>query len=105
MNALEKKIRTSKNPDDRMERMLTYAKELQNSIGSLWYLTRFYSDYWRKFPFYSQYQTDLYDNAVKKFEYMKQKAFKIFTDAKGQPKLVMTGACIKLYTYFKQRYD
>ena len=86
MVALELNIQNSKNPDDRAEFMLAYAKELQNSIGSHWYLTRYYSGHWRKHPFYSQYQTDLYDNAVKKFEYMKQKAFKTFTDAERAAK-------------------
>ena len=86
MNALEQKIRTSKNPNDRAECMLAYAKELQNSIGSHWYLTRYYSGYWSCFPFYSQYQTDLYDNVVKEFEYIKRKVFKTFTDAEKAAK-------------------
>lgn len=86
MYALEQKIKTSKNPDDRAECMLAYAKELQNSIGPHWYLTRYYYGYWICYPFYSQYQTDLYDNVVEKFEYMKQKAFKTFTDAERAAK-------------------
>ena len=86
MYALEQKIKTLKNPNDRAECMLTYAKELQNSIGPRWYLTRYYDGYWSNYPFYSQYQTDLYDNAVKKFEYMKQKAFKTFTDTERAAK-------------------
>ena len=86
MYALEQKIKTSKNPNDRAECMLTYAKELQNSIGPRWYLTRYYDGCWVNYPFYSQYQTDLYDNAVEKFEYMKQKAFKTFTDTERAAK-------------------
>lgn len=86
MSALEQNIRRLKNPDDRAECMLAYAKELQNSIGSNWYLTRYYSGHWYAYPFYSQYQTDLYDNAVKKFEYIKRKAFKTFTDAERAAK-------------------
>ena len=36
--------------------------------------------------FYSQYQTDLYDHAIKKFEYLKHKAFETFTDAERAAK-------------------
>ena len=86
MAALEQHIRKSKNPDDRAEHMLTFARELQNSIGPHWYLTRYYSGHWVCYPFYSQYQTDLYDHAIKKFEYLKHKAFETFTDAERAAK-------------------
>ena len=86
MYALEENIRRLRNPDDRAECMLAYAKELQNSIGPHWYLTRYYSGHWYDYPFYSQYQTDLYDNVVKEFEYIKWKAFKTFTDAERAAK-------------------
>jgi len=86
MYALEQKIKTSKNPNDRAECMLTYVKELQSPIGPRRYPTRYYSGHWYEYPFYSQYQTDLYDNVVKEFEYIKWKAFKTFTDAERAAK-------------------
>ena len=80
MYALEGKIANAKNPDDKADYMLSYARGLQNSIGECWTLTAYYWGDWICFPFYSYYQKKLRKNIAEKAEEMKEKAFRLYVD-------------------------
>lgn len=80
MYALEGKIANARNPDDKADYMLSYARGLQNSIGECWTLTTYYWGDWICFPFYSYYQKKLRKNIAEKAEEMKEKAFRLYVD-------------------------
>ena len=80
MYALEGKIANTKNPDDKADYILSYARGLQNSIGECWTLTAYYWGDWICFPFYSYYQKKLRKNIAEKAEEMKEKAFRLYVD-------------------------
>lgn len=81
MASLKKTIARTKNPDDRAEAMLRYARGMQNAVGDqCWPLTSYYWGDFVCYPFYGQNQQTFITAATAKAEQMKREAFKLFTD-------------------------
>ena len=72
MYALEQQIQLADNPNDKAERMLTYALGLRNSVKQCWSLTSYA---------YSHYDSPaIQQELLKKANQIKEKAIQLFTD-------------------------
>lgn len=80
MAALEEKMRSATNPNDRAEAMLEYVAGLENSVTRCWSLTSYYWGDWSNYPMYSRNFNRRIDNIVNRSKKLKRKAFKMFTD-------------------------
>ncbi len=80
MSRLEKEINGTSDPNTKAEKMLSYARGMQNSIGQCWSLTSFYWGSWDFYPFHSQYKRHCVNTLSAKAKRIKAKAFTMFTD-------------------------
>ncbi len=80
MSRLEKEISETSNPNTKAEKMLSYARGMQNSIGECWSLTSFHWGYWYCYPVHSQYKRHCVNSLSAKSQRIKAKAFAMFTD-------------------------
>ena len=80
MSRLEKEISETSNPNTKAEKMLSYARGMQNSISECWALTSFHWGYWYCYPFHNQYKRHNVNTLAQKAQRIKAKAFAKFTD-------------------------
>lgn len=80
MYRLEQQIKTAKDPNDKAEYMLIYARGMKNSVMQCWTLTSYYSYYnWCNVAPYVKLQQK---RLLEKSNVIKDEAFQIFTDKK-----------------------